>query len=83
MGRVVSCFLGIVLMFTNSSALAASPAPSTDATEYAYVLYDLGLFKGTGSGENNEPIFDLDRALTRQEASKKMPCNKISMALVF
>ena len=69
MRRVAICFFAIILIFTNISALAASSAPSTNATEYAYALYDLGLFKGMGLGENSEPIFDLDRALTRQEAT--------------
>lgn len=38
------------------------------ALEAADALYALGLFSGTGIDEKGEPVYDLDKALTRQEA---------------
>ncbi|MBQ2940933.1 MAG: S-layer homology domain-containing protein [Clostridia bacterium] len=44
-------------------------AESTDETEYAYVLYKLGLFSGTGTDEEGNPVFGLENKLSRQEAA--------------
>lgn len=43
-------------------------AASDKAAEAANALYELGLFNGTGTDENGDPIFELDRAPTRHEA---------------
>jgi len=46
-----------------------APAPVDPAAETAArELYDMGLFKGTGTDENGQPVFSLERTLTRQEA---------------
>ena len=44
--------------------ITVDPAAETAARE----LYDLGLFQGTGTDANGQPVFSLDRTLTRQEA---------------
>lgn len=43
-------------------------AASDDAITAANALYQLGLFKGTGTNADGTPNFDLDRAPTRNEA---------------
>ena len=49
---------------------AATTAYAADAEAYnaADVLYDLGLFSGTGTKADGSPNFDLDRTPTRHEA---------------
>lgn len=39
-----------------------------EASQAAYALYKLGLFKGTGRDANGNPVFELDRTPTRVEA---------------
>lgn len=46
------------------SALAATD----EATQAAQTLYELGLFKGTGTNADGTPIFDLDKTPTRNQA---------------
>lgn len=46
-------------------ARAADPVTAKDS---AQLLYDLGLFQGTGVRADGTPVFDLDRAPTRAEA---------------
>lgn len=43
-------------------------AATSEATQAANELHELGLFGGTGTDANGNPVFDLDRAPTRQEA---------------
>lgn len=43
-------------------------AISPDATSAANCLYELGLFKGTGTNADGSPIYSLDRVPTRNEA---------------
>ncbi|MGN1002504.1 MAG: S-layer homology domain-containing protein [Oscillospiraceae bacterium] len=66
MKRKVLCALlaCILLLSLMPTALAAS----SEAEEAANALYELGLFKGTGTDQNGDPIFELDRAPTRHEA---------------
>lgn len=45
-----------------------SAAVSDEATEAAEALYELGLFKGTGTNPDGTPIFDLDKTPTRNQA---------------
>lgn len=50
-------------------AAPAAPAPVDPAAEAAAKeLYDLGLFQGTGTDADGQPVFSLERTLTRQEA---------------
>ena len=55
----------VVMMF--SSAIFAS-AESADAQTSAEILNQLGMFKGTGTDENGNPIYDLEKNMTRYEA---------------
>ncbi len=43
-------------------------ADTNMAINAANILYELGLFQGTGVNSDGKPIFDLDRIPTRQEA---------------
>ena len=43
-------------------------AADEKAADAADVLYELGLFAGTGTNEDGTPIYSLDNSLTRQEA---------------
>lgn len=55
---------------TTSNTDENEPVSSEALTpqEAAQSLYELGLFNGTGTDANGNPIFDLDRAPTRHEA---------------
>lgn len=64
--RIVSLLLTLCLVC--SLLPGAAIAASDKATEAANALYELGLFSGTGTDANGNPIYDLDRAPTRQEA---------------
>ena len=48
--------------------LPAQAADPVTAQSSAQLLYDLGLFRGTGTRADGSPEFDLDRAPTRAEA---------------
>ena len=61
----------IFLMLTLSMLFCLVPsasAASDEANEAAEALYDLGLFKGTGTNPDGTPIFDLDKTPTRNQA---------------
>lgn len=65
MKRILSFVLSLALVF---SLIPSAFAASNEANEAAQSLYELGLFNGTGTDANGNPIFDLDRAPTRHEA---------------
>ena len=65
MKRLLSMVLSLVLL---CSCISPVFAASDEATKAANTLYELGLFSGTGTDSNGNPIFDLDRAPTRHEA---------------
>lgn len=64
--KLISLLLAVVMVLSLASATAF--AATTEATQAAEELYELGLFSGTGKDANGNPIFDLDRSPTRQEA---------------
>lgn len=65
MKHLISLILSLAFILTLApSAFAASE----EAVDAANSLYELGLFSGTGTDANGNPIFDLDRAPTRHEA---------------
>ena len=65
MKRIFSVLLvGALLFGMIPSAFAANDA----ANQSAQTLHELGLFSGTGVDTDGNPIFDLDRTPTRQEA---------------
>lgn len=64
--KIVSLFLSLTLALSLSvPVFAATPA---EAQKDAELLYNLGLFKGTGTNPDGTPKFSLDRAPTRAEA---------------
>ena len=65
-GRRLIC-AALALALALLCALPASAA-GAEAEAAADRLYNLGLFKGTGTDAAGEPVYDLDRALTRSEA---------------
>lgn len=65
MKRVLSALLAVCLLL---AMIPAAYAAQTEAAEAADTLYELGLFKGTGTDADGKPVFDLDRAPTRAEA---------------
>ena len=63
--KIISLFL---LMVMACRLVPAAFAASEEAIGAAEQLYELGLFEGTGTDANGNPIFDLDRTPTRHEA---------------
>lgn len=62
-------FLSFILALTLAATLVPSAfAASDEAVQAANALHTLGLFNGTGTDANGNPIYDLDRAPTREEA---------------
>lgn len=55
---------------TGNESFSETPVHTVDpaAEIAARELYDLGLFKGSGTDGSGDPIFSLERTLTRQEA---------------
>ena len=64
MKRYISTLMVLLLL------VCAIPCGAAGVQERksADILYELGLFSGTGTDENGVPIYDLDRAPTRSEA---------------
>ena len=62
----LSCIILTLVMIISLVPFAA--AASDEATEAAEALYELGLFKGTGTNPDGTPIFDLDKTPTRNQA---------------
>lgn len=63
--RLITLFLAIVMV---CSTIPSAFAASNEATQAAESLYELGLFRGTGTNSDGTPIFDLDKAPTRNQA---------------
>lgn len=65
MKRICSIALVFILLL---GIIPAVFGASNEAIESADNLYELGLFKGVGVTSDGKPIYDLDRAPTRNEA---------------
>ena len=65
MKRLLSLFLALALTLTYAPMASAG---SDEAMDAANALYGLGLFGGTGTDADGNPVFELDRAPTRYEA---------------
>ena len=65
MKKLLSFLLTISLIVCMAPAVSAA---SDEATEAAEALYELGLFKGTGTNPDGTPVFDLDKTPTRNQA---------------
>ena len=64
--KLLSLILALTLAL--SLAVPAFAVTPEDAQEDAMLLYNLGLFKGTGTTADGSPKFDLDRAPPRPQA---------------
>ncbi len=64
MKRILSVLLVLIMVLSLLPAASAADKP----TNAAEALYELGLFKGTGTNEDGTPIFDLDKTPTRNQA---------------
>ena len=64
MKKLIALILAVMLLLA-----CAIPAQAADSrkVEAAAVLYDLGLFQGTGTNADGTPDFSLDRAAKRAE----------------
>ena len=63
---------GIISLFVIFSTAFSCPVtayPAEAAREPAEILYSMGLFVGTGTDASGGPVYELDRAPTRQEAA--------------
>lgn len=65
MKRLAAFVLSFILAL---SLVSPALAASDEAVHAANALYERGLFSGTGTDTNGNPIFDLDRTPTRHEA---------------
>ena len=63
--QLISLLLAIVMV---CSIMPSAFAASDKATQAAEALYELGLFKGTGTNADGTPIYDLDKTPTRNQA---------------
>ena len=66
MKKKLSCLLLTALMVC--ALMPSAAAANTDATEAAETLYELGLFRGTGTNPDGTPIFALEQTPTRNQA---------------
>lgn len=65
MKRIITLFLAVILVFSMIPAVFAADAKAIAAADE---LNGLGLFQGTGTDSNGNPIYELDRAPSRYEA---------------
>jgi hypothetical protein len=63
--RLITVLLVLLLVTLSAACIYAADEKATKAAD---VLYELGLFAGTGTNEDGTPIYSLDRELNRQEA---------------
>lgn len=63
--RLITVLLTFLLVTLSVACIYAADEKATKAAD---VLYELGLFAGTGTNEDGTPIYSLDRELNRQEA---------------
>lgn len=66
MKRLISLLLALTLAL--GLAVPAGAVSATEAQESAELLYNMGLFKGTGNNADGSPNFNLSGSLTRDQA---------------
>ncbi len=66
--RLLSLVLVVCLMLCALPVSASAAAYEATCTQYADALYDLGLFRGTGTDANGDPIYSLEAKPTRIQA---------------
>ena len=65
MKKLISLILTLLLIV---STIPAASAAGTEQEKAAETLYELGLFRGTGTNSDGTPIFDLEKTPTRNQA---------------
>lgn len=65
MKKLIATILVLVCLTTQ---IAYAYPVSTNTTDLANALYNFGLFRGTGTDKDGNPIYNLDAVSTRQEA---------------
>lgn len=65
MKKLISLVLTLLLLVGTVPAVSAA---GTEQERAAETLYELGLFRGTGTNPNGTPIFDLDKTPSRNQA---------------
>lgn len=65
MKRTVVLFLAVILL---TSLIVIPTSAANPDNDYAQALYSMGLFRGTGTDSNGNPVFDLERQPNRTEA---------------
>ena len=63
--RLITVLFALLLVTLSAACVYAADEKATKAAD---VLYELGLFAGTGTNADGTPIYSLDRELNRQEA---------------
>ena len=63
--KILPLVIAVLLIACSAACVYAADEKATAAAD---VLYDLGLFAGTGTNADGTPIYSLDRQLNRQEA---------------
>ena len=63
--RLLTLVIALALIILSAACVYAADEKATAAAD---VLYELGLFAGTGTNADGSPIYSLDRELNRQEA---------------
>ena len=66
MKKKLSCLF--LTLLTGCILVPAASAANAEATQSAQTLYELGLFRGTGTNPDGTPIFALEQAPTRNQA---------------
>lgn len=66
MKKLITLALALIMTFSLMTPAMAAPAPKY--TEEAQTLYELGLFRGTGTNPDGTPIFALGNTATRMQA---------------
>ena len=69
------CLIGLTMILLASMMFQPMPsmAASGDWQSAAEYLYELGLFRGTGTSSDGTPVFELERSPTRTEGTGHAP----------
>lgn len=65
--KATVCLLAVSLMLLSVPAAFAAAAPHSSA-EKADALFELGLFRGTGTDSTGLPVYSLEKTVTRNQA---------------
>ena len=66
MKKILAILLAVIMA---AGCFSVCMAENAEDTTHANLLYKLGLFSGTGTDENGNPVFGLENKLSRQEST--------------